>query len=346
VVLSFALLTLLGRLHAVGVSGNSDLSLYLGRAKDISKASDRTEFMHAGFLLGSERPVLGGGSESFAYHFEREFENPAGAFAGRISLPLHGTAHNVYAQTFSGKGLVGLGLLLAMLAFLIVSPVRTVLSDNTLSQGKRVVLLSCAATGAAFAIYGNVQEVFYVQSLQYLFFCLFATASALLAPGGEHQGARFSRTLSGILCFGFLAQIVWMYAVPAKARNRPAAFERFGCYAPETDSRGSFQWCGPRGMQVFPVEIDAGGQRTVRFSVEGPPGAERVEVGALILSSEQGARLGEWRVEPGKEVQVSIAVPEEVSELLIRHEIGTGLLPKRDLAPSDDGRFLSYKLRR
>lgn len=137
VIVSLALVT--------GIQGKesieSALSPYISRFKDIQRTGDRTDFFFAGLLIGSKHPILGGGADSFAWQFDREFESPQGSFFSRYVLPLHGSAHNVFAQTFSGKGIAGLISLLAI-PYLLIRGCRRIISDNAQPISSKLVALS------------------------------------------------------------------------------------------------------------------------------------------------------------------------------------------------------------
>jgi len=141
-------------------------------------------------------------------------------------------------------------------------------------------------------------------------------------------------------------QVVWMYVYPAKALKRAAAFERFGCYREETDGEGAFRWCGPRGSINVPVAVkESDGSRVAALRVAGPPPFPGSSSGALLLEAE-GVSLGQWEIVPGRTRLIEIPVTTSGDGLTLDFEIGTGVLPVRDLPPSKDRRFLSFKFRK
>lgn len=282
-------------------TGEAPLSeRYMSRFLDIGKTSDRTEFFMAGFLIGTLNPFLGNGSESFAYHFAREFNEPGGAFPGRYTLPLHGSAHNVYMQTFSGKGVAGLLLLVGTTLAILVLGLRAAIYERALNLTTRVVLLALSCFAAAFFIYGNVQEVFYIQSLQYLFFAVWGLAAALIPCRRNHMTAILLFILACVLAHAALGR-------------RYAPIDSYGCYAPAPRTR----WCGTEARQRFPT-IEDGGRYYVRFTVMTPRLERKAAEEALLTVTpvggeemlvplrEGGSTRIAFEVEPSTEVWLTL----------------------------------------
>ena len=334
-----------------------DLSRYLDRAKDISRASDRTDFVRAGFMLGLLNPFLGAGSESFAFNFRREFNTPQGRYYRRINLPLHGSAHNVYMQTFAGKGAAGLALLLALVLCSIVRPVSAVLNNHTLNHKDRVVLLAGACFGSAFLIYGNVQEIFYVQPLQYLFFTGIALSAACL-PERKMLGDKPTLALLCFLVAMAICQAAWN---ARRSRFISGEIPSFGCFAEERDPAGRiFRWCSTRARQQFPLNpasvlptraLPHGEGRQDSFSftllVEIGPRPRKESTFRVSLD---GNLLKEFKAKPSARYRLELQVPPHLigniqgQSALLDLESDGYFIPKRDMPPSEDLRILSYKL--
>ena len=217
------------------------LTRYAHRLGEIGKTSDRTDFMKAGLMLGSLYPFLGGGSESFAYHFNKEFNQPEGKFYQKLNLPLFGSAHNVYMQTFSGKGIAGLFLLLSMIFYMIYSCLNLALFQTSHRIQEKILLLIIASFSFAFLIYGNVQELFYVQPLQFIFFTVIGLALALHKNSGGLSDGKITLIYSIILSL-IAAHFVWIYIYSSKYAQSDSSF---GCYAKEHSAEGkTYRWCG------------------------------------------------------------------------------------------------------
>ncbi len=306
IALSFLFIFGLSRLGVNSPTDGAGLNSYIERFQDIQKASDRTEFMRAGWLIGSLHPILGAGSESFFTAYEREFVDPAGRFAGRIDLPLHGSAHNVYFQTFAGKGAVGLGMLLLILYYLAVPPARAVVKDHERSFQQRLVLLCSVCFSSAFVVYGMVQEIFYVQALQLLFFAVLSGVA--LIPGAHGVLApRQMRGLAVAIGIAFVAHLGWEQW---HASGLPAAF---GCYGEERDEAGkAFRWCSPLAGEAVPIEWE-GGQRVVRLTIRlqsrfhNPYGM----VFEVLSAGEQMAKLAVVKV--GEPVSYTLPLSDSVA---------------------------------
>lgn len=318
------------------------VSSYVERFKDIGKTSDRTDFMRAGAKIASLHPFFGAGSESFAIEFDREFDSPNGAYYREIDLPLHGSAHNVFFQTASGKGLGGLGLLLLVVGSLGATGLR-VFTRSGLSRRQITVGLIAACFSAAFLIYGNVQEIFYVYPLEVLFFAVVGIAAAA-GPADFRSQSRLRNALAVIVLVLVLAHIGWERLLPGRtgARNQS---EPFGCFAQETDAAGlKYRWCGPRARLIVPV-VESGGVLTAQFTVRAPLSVQpdnrlRVRIGNQTVFDEP--------LEIGAERKISAPLPagtpEDKPVAAVEIESGSLVIPARDLAGSRDFRLLSFQV--
>jgi O-antigen ligase len=313
---SLGLLLLLQRSGVVSPERQEELSAYTDRFKAISNTGDRTEFFVAGLKLGLLNPWFGAGSESFAVQFNREFNLPNGAYYQQANLPLHGSAHNVYMQTFSGKGLAGLLLLLLILGVLVVVPFGRVLRDDLLSTRSRLILLSIGCFGVAFLIYGNVQEVFYVASLQALFFIVIGMLAAVLPS--VRIPIFWRRGIVGILVALFLLHLCWQFLTPGRFWEVLARSEPIGCSPVEARPDGvAYQWCGPRGELELPVE--------------------------------NGRSVGEVVLPLGQEVEQNFLlhnVVEGSSQVRISFHTSEYFVPSVVIKDSDDRRVLSFQVLR
>lgn len=327
--------------HAVPQAAGGVTS-YVERFKDIGKTSDRTDFMRAGAKIAALHPFLGGGSESFAIEFDREFDSPSGAYFHQIDLPLHGSAHNVFFQTASGKGFGGLALLLLVVGSLGATGLR-VFTRSGLSRGQIAIGLIAACFSAAFLIYGNVQEIFYVYPLEVLFFAVVGIAAAA-GPADFRSNSRLRNSLSGLVAFLFVAHIGWELVWPGRtgARNNS---EPFGCFAQEVDGQGAaYRWCGPRARLNIPV-TEAGGVRAVSFAVRAPlsvhPGNRlRVLIGGQTVFDEELEIGSERRIV----ASLPAGTPQEKPEAAVEFESTSLVIPARDLPGSRDFRLLSFQV--
>jgi O-antigen ligase len=240
--------------------GPGAMDRFAARARTITQVSDRQVHVTAGLRLGALLPVLGGGSESFAMRYQREYLLAGGAYYDRGRDPLYGmygSAHNVFAQTFAGKGLVGLTALVLLVIASGAAAVRTLRRPDA-PRHARVVAAVALGMVAAFTIYGQVQEVFYVPSLQVTVFAGVGLALALEPPlGSPARSRRRLGVVAALLAAGLAAHLVHGYVVSGRLadeyrdRTISQAGERLS--APVLGEDGEyFQWTGGRAVVTVP----------------------------------------------------------------------------------------------
>ena len=133
---------------------------------------------------------------------------------------------------------------------------------------------------AAFAIYGQVQEVFYVAPLQLTVFAACGLAAALEAPPGPaDRSRRRLGIVAALLAAGLAAHVVHAYVVPGRLADeyRDREISRAGerLSAPVLDADGQyFQWTGARAVITVPRQATE-----LSFELRQPGAASRdVEV--------------------------------------------------------------------
>jgi O-antigen ligase len=334
------------KIQSGGAQQGRGNDVYAQRLVEIGNVSERTVFFKAGYRLGLLHPFLGGGSEGFGFLYKKEFLDAEGRYVNDpIPLgTLYSTAHNVYMQTFSGKGLWGLVLLLLPLLYMIASGLNLLKREDVTPQQRLIILLSiCAA--CAFLIYGNMQEFFYIQSLQYIFFITLAIFSAALSSQ-QNIERRHTKFLWIFLAVGLAAHVAWEYGYPGQARKMWQGRPLYGCYEQEVDAvTGRFNWCGQSFRQTFPI-TNLNGQPTVILSLgitnprPDPPLVNlRVELAAQEVAS--------YRLHPNARYFLPIVIPQHLQSLTEGQTatlkfISDNLFnPAHDIAGSQDHRFLS-----
>jgi len=348
VILSLGVIAFLNHHNLLGHDARSSIDSYAQRFQDITKAADRTAFMKAGYLLGKDYPILGRGSESFAFHYDREFRDPSGKYYDQIVLPLFGSAHNVYFQTFAGKGAIGLLLLLAILIATATLALRRVFLDRSLDAHARLILLASCCFVAAFLIYGNVQEIFYVQSLQFLFFAIIAIGGFYLGPVRGSLKRFMWPTGLGVLLVAFL-----LHASILPGIAQISLVDRTtGCYRPETDPSGQkFIWCGPRSRLALTMsEIQS--EDRLELSIQAAPfSLTEHGIPPTMRILHKGDPVFETSLKPGESALWSIpsdlfeASSSDASQRVVLDIHFSGyVIPRRDITGSDDPRALSYRL--
>jgi hypothetical protein len=318
-----------------GRSADEALSPYVSRFKEIQRTGDRTDFFFAGALLGIKHPIMGGGSDSFAWQFEREFEAESGSYFGRYTLPLHGSAHNVYAQTFSGKGVCGLIALLSLPLLIISGAYRSIVAQSA-TPSSHLLILTAACFAAAFLIYGNVQEVFYIQALQFLFFTVIGVVAAEL-PRCTKKARLLGASPATLFVLLLACHVVWEYGWPGQTRSSLSNPRPRGCFpAEKLATGGSFRWCAERATVALPTSalaaaptltLEAGpiGQK-ITISTESVPNSERV-----------------IEIAPGERKQVPIT-PSPSGSTFLRLTATGSFVPAARWKESRDQRRLAFKI--
>ncbi len=265
---------------------------YLERLKSIGDG-DRLAFLPVSLQMARLHPLLGGGHEGFAYLYRQHFEQPDGRFHGSPPLVQPASAHNVYLQTLTGTGAVGLALLLGIFA---VAARRSLRGVRLLDRDRAgtVLLLASAGSLLGIACYGLVQEVFYVHALRLLFFAslgmLAAATSAL--PGWSRATTQL---LWLMLAVAFVEHLGYEYWKPGPARLL-RDYTATGLHGEEprpgdTPFRWSSEWT------TWPVPNDATGFALQVRSLT--PFAQTVDVAAcdggrwqVVLSDHNWHELG------------------------------------------------------
>src|SRR5688572_6372533 len=129
---------------------------------------------------------------------------------------MYGSAHTVFAQTFAGKGAIGLIALVLVVLTSAAAAVRTLRRPDAPSRA-RVVAMIALGMIAAFAIYGQVQEVFYVAPLQLTVFAACGLAAALEPPiGSAERSRRRLGVVATLLAAALAAHAIHAYVVPGR----------------------------------------------------------------------------------------------------------------------------------
>ncbi len=316
-----------------GESSTEKLQKYATRASEITQTQDRIEYIKAGTALGMIQPILGGGLESFGLQYVDEISNPSGGLYKRYDLPFHGSAHNFYLQIFSGTGLVGLGCLLFMI-FAAFRAIKKILqSKKIISADNLCAALITATFLLAILIYGCVQEIFYIQILQILFF---ATMFAFAAIFKEHLGFNNSYKLYAVLSLSilFVANMIWAQKSGDIARNENRTF---GCYPSESDDKGwVFNWCGPTAY-ILRHKNNGSIKLKVQSILESPPSKMSVFY--------QSQKIAEFHLDPGIYYEKIVKIPKEYPEdlwVVVKNE--AAMVPETVYPKSNDYRLVSFKL--
>ena len=230
---------------------------FAARARSILNG-DRLPYWQASWRIWSLHPVLGGGHESFAYLYRRDF-GPGGVFEGTgVKVPDGASAHSIYMQTLTGTGVIGLGLLLAIFAVAAATARRVV--GVRLDNERRAVALGAAGSLLGVAVYGFAQEVFYVHALR--LFCFAGIGLLSGASGGLFTWPpSVSRRL--LAAVGVAAALhVWYERVWASPERLLAPGVAMGLFEEESNAgHESIRWTTEEAALPLPpgaaqVELD------------------------------------------------------------------------------------------
>jgi hypothetical protein len=255
------LLSIVAGLAVVRVAGgDAAWARFAARARTIAQVSDRQAHVTAGLRLGGLLPILGGGSESFAWRYRQEYLLAGGEFYARGRSPLlemYGSAHNVFAQTFAGKGAAGLAALLLVVAAAAGAAIAA-LRDRGAPPRRHVLAAVVLGMLAAFVLYGQVQEIFYVAALQLTVFAGWGLAAGLDAPaadpgGGARRLSAVAFVLTGVLAAHLVHGYVWPGRLAEGYRDYRISEAGARLSAPERGEDGEyFQWTGARAVVSVP----------------------------------------------------------------------------------------------
>jgi O-antigen ligase len=330
-------LTILASLILISlVAGDASkeiLEKYSARFVDITKTKDRSEFMKAGIDFGMLHPILGGGLESFALQYKREVADSNGRLYQKYNLPLHGSAHNFYAQIFSGTGLFGLGTIMMVMLTIISSGIRSLKTEPDMPSEKLAIFLASSTFIAAIAIYGVVQEIFYVNCLQILFWGVVFLYAAVFR---EHL-LPDTLCLKVLLIFvigGAALHVAWE-SLPGNSLVSLA--KPYGCWADERESDGRlYKWCGPRAAIRIPRSTDS-----TTIKIQNSPFLGTLEF--TIFS--EGALVDQFQMEHSSYIEREIKLNKSGnSHAIIEIQANRHFIPSLILPPSTDKRVLSFKI--
>ena len=193
-------------------------------------------------------------------------------------MNMYGSAHNVFAQTFAGKGAAGLLSLVGLVLAAAWAAWRTARDAGRAGDVRLVATIALGMIGA-FALYGQVQEVFYIQVLQITAFAAFGVAAGLAPIAQPGTISRRAGLVTAALLIVLGAHVAHAWVQPGRLAEGyrdheiSRAGERLG--APEPDGEGGyFQWTTGAAFVTVPRQATA-----LSFDLRSlAPGAQVVEV--------------------------------------------------------------------
>ena len=345
ILVSFLLVLGVSKLGLLNSDYDLDFGQYAYRFKEISKVNDRAQFYLAGLKLFLERPFFGNGNESFALFYRELFMNNRGKFYNTIILPLHGSAHNLYFQILTGKGIAGIITFLSLFLILIYKGFREAVSTGV-SDSDRYSILALVCSLVGYLIYGNVQEFFYVSSFVFLLFISLALLISKISINANIS-SRFRNIISGSIFGCFILHLAHSNFIPGSYPFLRGGHSSYGCYPknPQED----FFWCSNRAEISFDsidkpeliIELAplAPGEKTLQISC-----GEHTLSNLTLKSGEQvSASLDLSKCESKKIYKNSFNDFNVKTGVSIKFLTDYYIIPKRDLGIKDN-RILSFKI--
>ncbi len=154
-----------------GITPKSSIEQTTKRAKEAFETNDRIKYFPPAIKIWTLNPIYGGGGDSFGWQYKIYYHEKNAQYKNDKTNTLKGspfgTAHNLYLQTLVGRGLLGLIALLGTLLFTIGLLIKSINSHKNFTN--KVFSLITISGLISIMIYGNVQEIFYSQPSQIIF---------------------------------------------------------------------------------------------------------------------------------------------------------------------------------
>jgi hypothetical protein len=218
-----------------------------------------------------------------------------------------------------------------------ITRARRLILDPQSPLSSKLTVLTGACFAFAFLVYGNVQEVFYVQSLQFLFF----TVVALTAAEGTAVTSTGRRPSPFVSLIGaaiiFSSHLAWEYLYPGTTARWLTEPREYGCYPAESAPSGaSYRWCGERSLTLYPAPS------------QGAPLVLKLEAGpiAQTITIQAGNSTAEVRLKAGEHRRVELLInPTEFNSSWIPTRLASNasFVPRLLWPSSADRRRLAFK---
>jgi O-antigen ligase len=331
---------------------------YAERLKAISHAVDRTVYIRPSLMLASDHPILGGGTQAFAYRYTTGFVVPTGKYAAEGN-PLGNTfnnAHSLYLGVLVGQGVGGLCAILAWL-FAIAWACKSAVQRYSMGGDDRagieqpLVWVALLCSSASVAFYGVFDDTFYPPAMLVLLFI-----QAGLALGATHQLPLLTwkhvKRLLYIALFVMTCQFFWEYLYPAKALDLTIEPDVTGCYrsTPENVNGFSRVWCSEDARLDFQI-LKADSQRLAALQVTLPQKSTSKAPVFLTVSDESQGPVSQrvFKAPLGEPFWIMYPLPSndlETEKKKLRIQVSDYVVPLRDVTiQSLDRRKLAFQVR-
>ncbi len=267
---------------------------FRSRAAELFMFRHRTELWQGALTMIRSQPLAGVGLGNYYTTHMRLFsgDHPLAA------LQYKGTAHSLYLQLWSERGIIGLVLGVGVLAGALVLLGR--LAARGREADTRAIALALAGGLLALAVNGLFQYVFYVRTIELLAWLMIGWAAGLAGPAAPPQGRRaIWLWLALPLALGSLIYENFAYLQPWRIW-----FEDDMFYVTAEEAR-------------IPLPAGAGRVRLRLASID--PDNQRDPVGFEVLL--EGRLLAELRFEAQAQREVVLDLPVPASagaELVVR----------------------------
>lgn len=169
-----------------GIQSATDTFLDVtNRAERVAKTNDRLKHWPPAIKFWQLNPIFGAGGDSFGWQYKIYCYEKGAKYKGTsidtLKLNQFGTAHNLYLQTLTGKGIFGLVFLLGFIFSLLYMLIKKeFLSIKSRSIDESIISLVLLGSLLATIIYANVQEIFYIQSVSIIFWMVYFMGVSLV----------------------------------------------------------------------------------------------------------------------------------------------------------------------
>ena len=302
--------------------------------------SVRARLWTVALAMSRDAPVFGIGEGSFGWRFE-EYAPPGTA----LHTPLHGDAHNTWLQQLATRGIAGVASLLVLVSAVGRALRRAWRSPDDTGhavplQVHRSAVIGVGLALAGFLVYSTVQAMFYLQSIQILFWFLVAAASLSAGAPRHPAGWRLPRVaIVGLI--GVVVIVQGIVAAPLFGRAiETIEREPWGAYPVERSAIDATAWrwtagnatmcLAPGGplmrltlstadprLDEYPrvITLKINGQVVDMFSVQGPEAVVRtVALPAAARLPAPSGGFGQCPDRPG-ELRLTVEVDRRWSPL-------------------------------
>lgn len=182
----------------------------------ITDTSSRNFLWPPAIKITSMNPIYGGGVDSFGWQYIILYNEKNGILKNdqtKIKGHFHPIPHNAYLQISTGRGIVGVILIVSLL---ILISYYIIYSEIYIFKKTEESIVGITLLGSiiAISIYGLVQEFFHIHSLEIIFWIIIFSSLSLLQrtkfKGNRNQHSKFKYIFLISICL-FIVHITTSY---------------------------------------------------------------------------------------------------------------------------------------